>query len=70
MPLSDIASLIWSGLFLGAIGMTVTKTVFWVFGGRSSTLNKEPIKSYIPWIAEYLAFATCCAYFLYLAEIY
>lgn len=70
MSFTEITSLFLSGLFLGAIGMAITRTVFWMFGGRSSTLNKDPIKSYIPWIAEYLAFTSCCAYFLYLAGIY
>ena len=63
-----ISGLVWGGLLLGGIAMAITRSVFYGFGGRSTTERTEYPWNFIPWVAEYLAFAICAGYFLYVTD--
>ena len=60
----DLYDLVYGGLLYGGICMAVTRSAFAIFGGRSTTENKEYPWNILPWIAEYLAFALCVGFFL------
>jgi hypothetical protein len=66
----NLLELIWGGLLYGGTAMAITRTAFYVFGGRSTTESKEFPKNIAPWVAEYLAFTVCVGYALHLFDGY